>query len=44
MPLIDDLEDSLRSLYEPGSRDGTAFVGGCAEYTPETGRDEPEGG
>jgi hypothetical protein len=31
MPPIDDLDDSLRNLYEPGSRVGIALGGGCAE-------------
>jgi hypothetical protein len=30
IPTIDDFEDSLPNLYEPGSRVGTAFGGGCA--------------
>ena len=30
-PPIDDLDDSLRNLYEPGSPVGIALGGGCAE-------------
>lgn len=30
-PPIDDLDDSLRNLYVPGSRVGIALGGGCAE-------------